>query len=254
MWWGGSRPELLSPHASFSHVLTLSTSPTANFPFIKRITIETHHNGPDLDQNSHPGACRGPGDHCRVLDSKSRENYELQPHFHDGGSAADCKKSCIWDEFSCQLTNSLVTLKDFPVIPTPSENPFVFCAVLLFSGAAFDLILLSCIPYHEALDEALPYIRPMRNSNLPAEDLQVLAKLPEYITKSLTMYWNVWISIAACRFILYGGIAAFIYQSRDSYVASSYTSAASVSGFDLLKHRVVFTFAFMEMMSWFWVS
>ncbi|KAJ5585276.1 Increased loss of mitochondrial DNA protein 1 [Penicillium hispanicum] len=141
---------------------------------------------------------------------------------------------------------------DFPVVSSPSQNPFVFCALLLFVEAAVDIILLSTLPYHEALDEALPYIRPMRNGNLPAEDLQVLAKLPEYITRSLTLYWNVWISVAACRFFVYGGLAFFIYQGRGDTSVSSYTVTAAVSGFDRLKHRVVFTFAFMEMMAWFW--
>ena len=145
-------------------------------------------------------------------------------------------------------------LQDFPTVSSPLQNPFVFCAVLLFAEAASDIVLLSTLPYREALDEALPYIRPLRNGQLPAEDLQILASLPQYITKSLTMYWNVWIGISACRFAIYGGLAVFIYQSRGSYAASSYIAATAVSGFDRLKHRVVFTFAFMQMMTWFWVS
>ncbi|KAJ5364411.1 uncharacterized protein N7496_010124 [Penicillium cataractarum] len=142
---------------------------------------------------------------------------------------------------------------DFPVATSPAQSPFVFCSVLLFAGALVDMILLSSLPYHEALDEALPYIRPLRNSNLPAEDLQALAKLPEYITRSLTMYWNVWVSISALRFALYGGISFFIYQARGSYLLSSYTSKMEPSGLQQLKSRVVFTYAFMEMMVWFWV-
>ncbi|OOQ84002.1 hypothetical protein PEBR_32347 [Penicillium brasilianum] len=142
---------------------------------------------------------------------------------------------------------------DFPVATSPTQSPFVFCSVLLFAGALVDMILLSSLPYHEALDEALPYIRPLRNSNLPAEDLQALARLPEYITRSLTMYWNVWVSISGLRFALYGGISFFIYQSRGSYLLSSYTSKMEPSGLEQLKSRVVFTYAFMEMMVWFWV-
>lgn len=136
---------------------------------------------------------------------------------------------------------------------SPLQSPFVFCAVLLFVEAFIDIILLSTLPFHEALDEALPYIRPLRNGNLPAEDLQILAKLPEYITKSLTMYWNVWTAIAASRFAVYAGLAFFIYQSKGSYVAS-YGATAATAGLDRLKHRAVFTFGFMEMMTWFWVS
>jgi hypothetical protein len=87
----------------------------------------------------------------------------------------------------------------------------------------------------------------LRNSNLPAEDLQILASLPEYITKSLTMYWNVWVSVAASRFSLYGGIAFFIYQGRDAGLLEG------VEGLGRIRTRVVFTFCFMEMMAWFWV-
>lgn len=148
----------------------------------------------------------------------------------------------------------LTVMQGFPSTTSPLQSPFVYCAVLLFAEALFDLILLSTLPFHEALDEALPYIRPLRNGNLPAEDLQVLAKLPEYITKSLTIYWNVWTAIAACRFALYVGLAFFIYQGGGSYMGSSYTASAAVAGLDRLKHRVVFTYGFMEMMTWFWVS
>ncbi|CAG8342090.1 unnamed protein product [Penicillium salamii] len=140
---------------------------------------------------------------------------------------------------------------DFPSISSPQQSPFTFCAVLLFVESLIDLVLLSNIPFHEALDEALPYIRPLRNGNLPAEDLQVLHNLPEYITKSLTVYWAVWIGVAGCKFAVYAGLAFFIYQGRADGV-SAYTSAAALGGLDRLKNRVVFTFAFLEMMFWFW--
>jgi hypothetical protein len=144
--------------------------------------------------------------------------------------------------------------QDFPSLSSPQQSPFTFCAVLLFVEALIDLVLLSNLPFHEALDQALPYIRPLRNGNLPAEDLQVLQSLPEYITKSLTVYWSVWIGVAACRFFVYAGLALFIYTGRGEILASSYTSAAALGGLDRLKNRVVFTFAFVEMMFWFWVS
>ncbi|KAJ5973937.1 hypothetical protein N7481_011147 [Penicillium waksmanii] len=142
---------------------------------------------------------------------------------------------------------------DFPITTTAVENPFVFCSIPLAAIAIFDLILLSTLPYKNALDEALRYVRPLRNGNLPAEDLQVLASLPEYITKSLTMYWNVWVSVAASRFSLYGGISFFIYQGRDSMISSMYSGSDAVEGLGRIKSRAVFTFCFMEMMTWFWI-
>ncbi|KAJ5818335.1 hypothetical protein N7474_003926 [Penicillium riverlandense] len=143
---------------------------------------------------------------------------------------------------------------NFPSISSPQQsNPFTFCAVLLFVEALIDLVLLSNIPFHEALDEALPFIRPLRNTNLPSEDLRVLETLPEYITKSLTVYWNVWVAISGCRFLVYGALAFFVYYGRGEYMLSSYTSAVATSGLNRLKHRVVFSFGFMEMMTWFWI-
>lgn len=115
-------------------------------------------------------------------------------------------------------------------------------------------MLLSNLPFNEALSEALPYIRPLRNGNLPAEDLRALERLPEYITKSLTVYWNVWTGIAGCRLLVYAALAFFVYQSRGDYLVSSYTATAAGSGLDRLKNHVIFTFAFLEMMFWFWVS
>jgi hypothetical protein len=69
----------------------------------------------------------------------------------------------------------------------------------------------------------------------------------------LTVYWSVWIGVAGCKFAVYAGLAFFIYQGRADGIAA-YTSAAALGGLDRLKNRVVFTFAFLEMMFWFWVS
>lgn len=129
----------------------------------------------------------------------------------------------------------------------------MICSVLLFVAAAVDIVLLTSLPFHDALNDALPYIRPLRNSNLPAEDLQALARLPEYITKSLTMYWNIWVAVSAVRFALYGALSFYIYQARGSYMVASYAAKTAPTGLAQLKSRVVFTFAFMEMMVWFWV-
>ncbi|KAJ5760118.1 hypothetical protein N7520_007274 [Penicillium odoratum] len=146
------------------------------------------------------------------------------------------------------------TLKvDFPPATSPLTSPFVYCAIFIFAEALVDIFLLASLPFHNALDEALPYIRPLRNPNLASEDLRALEKLPHYITKSLTIYWNVWINVALARIIVYASIAAFIYSGKDSFVASSYTSAATSAGLDRLKNRAVFTFGFMEMMVWFYV-
>jgi len=148
-----------------------------------------------------------------------------------------------------QLTQ-LTLIQNFSTESNPVQSPFVYCAVLLFVEAVVDIVLLSTLPFHEALEEATPLIRPLRNSTLASEDLQVLAKLPQYITKSLTIYWNVWASISGVRFAAYAALSLYIYQGQDAY----YTAAAAATGLNQLKHRVVFMYAFLEMMAWFWVS
>ncbi|OQD70042.1 hypothetical protein PENDEC_c027G03297 [Penicillium decumbens] len=137
---------------------------------------------------------------------------------------------------------------NFSTESNPVQSPFVYCAVLLFVEAVVDIVLLSTLPFHEALEEATPLIRPLRNSTLASEDLQVLAKLPQYITKSLTIYWNVWASISGVRFAAYAALSLYIYQGQGAY----YTAAAAATGLNQLKHRVVFMYAFLEMMAWFW--
>ncbi|KAJ5913504.1 hypothetical protein N7504_002387 [Penicillium tannophilum] len=146
------------------------------------------------------------------------------------------------------------TLKvDFPPATSSLNSPFVFCAIFLFVDALVDIFLLASLPFHNALDEAMPYIRPFRNPNLASEDLRALEKLPHYIVKSLTVYWNVWINVAMARVAVYASIALFIYSNKGSFVASSYTAASTAAGLDRLKNRAVFTFGFMEMMAWFWI-
>ncbi|KAJ5947037.1 hypothetical protein N7466_000052 [Penicillium verhagenii] len=141
---------------------------------------------------------------------------------------------------------------DFPPSTSPLTSPFVFCAIFIFTEALVDIFLLASLPF-DALDEATPYIRPLRNPNLASEDLRALEKLPHYIAKSLTVYWNVWVNVAMARVAVYASIAVFIYSSKGSFVASTYTSAATAASFDRLKNRAVFTFGFLEMMVWFWI-
>ncbi|KAJ5215028.1 hypothetical protein N7468_010707 [Penicillium chermesinum] len=138
-----------------------------------------------------------------------------------------------------------------PPATSSAQSPFIFCAVLLFVEALVDITLLSTLPF-DALQEAMPYIRPTRNPNLASEDLRALERLPMYIAKSLTIYWNVWISVAGSRILAYTALAVYIYQSKGNFVASQYGSVADIAGFDRLKNRTVFSFAFMEMMMWFW--
>lgn len=254
MWWGGGGNHEALPHRQNTRAsLLCATLPLCqlvpSFPSLscQHLFIKLH-NGSCIIENPHSGARRAPARRSRLPDQKSGDDRRLRHGIHDGRGIEDRTRALpISSRFSTDAN------QDFPSISSPQQSPFTFCAVLLLVESLIDLVLLSNIPFHEALDEALPYIRPLRNGNLPAEDLQVLHNLPEYITKSLTVYWAVWIGVAGCKFAVYAGLAFFIYQGRADGV-SAYTSAAALGGLDRLKNRVVFTFAFLEMMFWFWVS
>lgn len=78
------------------------------------------------------------------------------------------------------------------------------------------------------------------------------------------LYSEIWTLLAASRFCLFFAVSFFIYQSKPSAwgfssetTAGRYGSRAgseAASGLDQLKNRVVFTYGFMEMMFWLWVS
>lgn len=78
------------------------------------------------------------------------------------------------------------------------------------------------------------------------------------------LYSEIWTLLAASRFCLFFAVSFFIYQSKpgawgfsSETTAGRYGSRAgseAASGLDQLKNRVVFTYGFIEMMFWLWVS
>jgi len=75
----------------------------------------------------------------------------------------------------------------------------------------------------------------------------VSCSLPEEISQ---YHWG---SQAPVRLVIFGGLAFYSYTFSDSSpIYSSQTYSASSWG-EGLKNRVLFTWAFVEMITWFWV-
>lgn len=72
-----------------------------------------------------------------------------------------------------------------------------------------------------------------------------------FITRLATLYSEIWSLLSALRFCLFFAVSFFIYQSKPA--AWGVDVAASGSGLDQLKNRVVFAYGFLEMMFWLWV-
>jgi hypothetical protein len=86
-----------------------------------------------------------------------------------------------------------------------------------------------------------------------------------FAARLASLYSEIWTLLSAARFCLFFVVSFFIYQSKpDAWgVGGSaargtggygYGSVEATSGLDQLKNRVVFTYGFMEMMFWLWVS
>lgn len=81
------------------------------------------------------------------------------------------------------------------------------------------------------------------------------------MTRLANLYSEIWTLLATSRFCLFFAVSFFIYQSKPGAwgfghgAGSGYDAGEdAVSGLGQLKNRVVFTYAFMEAMIWFWVG
>lgn len=78
-----------------------------------------------------------------------------------------------------------------------------------------------------------------------------------FMARLAGLYSEIWMLISASRFCLFFAVSFFIYQSKPGAWGISPGASVggeAVSGLDQLKNRVVFTYGFMEMMFWLWVS
>lgn len=89
-----------------------------------------------------------------------------------------------------------------------------------------------------------------------------------YLARLASLYSEIWTLISSARFCLFFAVSFFIYQSKPDmwgvsaattspvggYGAGGSGAGEAISGLDQLKNRVVFTYGFVEMTFWLWVS
>lgn len=157
-------------------------------------------------------------------------------------------------------------LIDQDVSPTFSrpQSPFALCGVLLVVDALVDLIIITKVPHMNeilATAEAARYRGPDRvlggGSGSP--------HMNPFLARLASLYSEIWTLISAARFCLFFAVSFFIYQSKPGAwgmsnpnpVVGGYQASGgeeTMSGLDHLKNRVVFTYGFVEMSFWLWVS
>lgn len=138
--------------------------------------------------------------------------------------------------------------------------PLAICAILLTSEALIDLIIVRKLPQ---IDDIL---NTAQRDQRRTEDMgfsRITLQKPKQTINALTiqlaaLYNEIWTFIAGARFCFFFAVSLFIYTSGDSQTKSSAVwedndDGQVKLGLDQIKSRVVFTFAFVEMMFWLWV-
>ena len=118
------------------------------------------------------------------------------------------------------------------------------------ADALVDLIIVTKVPH---MNEILATADATRHGVRDADGLRV----NPFMVRLASLYSDIWMLISASRFCLFFAVSFFIYQSKPGAWGVAPTANFGgdvVSGLDQLKNRVVFTYGFMEMMFWLWVS
>ena len=125
------------------------------------------------------------------------------------------------------------------------------------ADALVDLVLVTKIPQ---MNEVIAMAAAARSQS-PVPVAGALRMNP-FLARLASLYSEIWTLLSASRFCLFFAVSFFIYQSKpsawgvdDTRSALGYGAAQeAASGLDQLKNRVIFTYGFMEMMFWLWVS
>jgi hypothetical protein len=138
--------------------------------------------------------------------------------------------------------------------------PLAICAILLTSEALIDLIIVRKLPQiDDILNTAQRDQRRTEDTGFSRITLQKPKQTINALTIQLsTLYNEIWTFIAGARFCFFFAVSLFIYTSGDGQTKSSAVWEDNDDeqvklGLDQIKSRVVFTFAFVEMMFWLWV-
>ena len=118
------------------------------------------------------------------------------------------------------------------------------CGVLLVADALIDLILITKVPQ---INEIIATAEASRYQSSSTAGPGAMRGNP-FITRLASLYSEIWTLLSASRFCLFFAVSFFVYQSKPTALGIAGT------GLDQLKNRVIFTYGFMEMMFWLWVS
>lgn len=141
---------------------------------------------------------------------------------------------------------------------TTTQYPLAICAILLIGEALIDLIIVRKLPQ---VDDILSTVQHEQRRTEDTGFSRITLQKPKQPINALTiqlatLYNEIWTFIAGTRFCFFFAVSLFIYTSgarTGSSVWEKNDDGQVKMGLEQIKSRVVFTFAFMEMMFWLWV-
>lgn len=141
-------------------------------------------------------------------------------------------------------SNKAIKQQDAAPSLSRPQSPFALCGVLLVADALIDLILITKVPQ---INEIIATAEASRYQSSSTAAPGAMRGNP-FITRLASLYSEIWTLLSASRFCLFFAVSFFVYQSKPTAWGIAGT------GLDQLKNRVIFTYGFMEMMFWLWVS
>lgn len=142
---------------------------------------------------------------------------------------------------------------------TTAQYPLAICAILLTGEALIDLIIVRKLPQ---IDDVLGTSQHDQRRTEDTGFSRITFQKPKQTINALTiqlatLYNEIWTFIAGARFCFFFAVSLFIYTSGGGKTSSSVwedNDGGQVKlGMEQVKSRVVFTYAFVEMMFWLWV-
>ncbi|KUL83667.1 hypothetical protein ZTR_11063 [Talaromyces verruculosus] len=140
---------------------------------------------------------------------------------------------------------------------TSSQYPLAICAILLTGEVLIDLIIVRKLPQ---IDDILSTVQHEQRRTEDTGFSRITFQNPKQSINALTiqlatLYNEIWTFIAGARFCFFFGVSLFIYTSGGKTDSSAWVDnddGLQKVGMEQVKSRVVFTYAFVEMMFWLW--
>ncbi|PYH46083.1 uncharacterized protein BP01DRAFT_294172 [Aspergillus saccharolyticus JOP 1030-1] len=137
---------------------------------------------------------------------------------------------------------------DAPSSFSLSQPHYALCGILLIIDALIDLVLVYTIPQ---INEVFAMAEAAR-SHAPGSVAGAMRANP-FMARLGSLYSEIWTLLSAARFCVFFAVSFYIFQCQPS-VWAGIESVGNVSTVAQLKSPVTFTFGFMEMMFWLWIS